>query len=94
MWDQAQHLCHYCYANTKNATALENWKRHSQCPHAETITARRQCGGRPSRRTALGRRGKSGGIGTSSLLAVFDCGFARQGVGGVEGVTPPPSFQT
>ena len=31
------HLCHYCYANTNNATAMENWKRHCAYPHAETI---------------------------------------------------------
>ena len=34
------HLCHYCYANTNNAAALENWKQHCQCPHAETITGK------------------------------------------------------
>ena len=27
----------YCYANTNNAAAMENWKRHCACPHAETI---------------------------------------------------------
>ena len=27
----------YCYANTNNAAALANWKRHRECPHAETI---------------------------------------------------------
>ena len=28
----------YCYANTNNAAAQENWKRHCTCQHAETIT--------------------------------------------------------
>ena len=28
----------YCYANTNNAAAMENWKRHCKCPHGETIT--------------------------------------------------------
>jgi hypothetical protein len=31
------HLCHYCYANTNNTAALENWKQHCQCPYVETI---------------------------------------------------------
>ena len=30
-------VCHYCYANTNNAAAQENWKRHCECPDAETI---------------------------------------------------------
>ena len=34
------HLCHYCYANTNNAAASENWKRYCRCPHAETITGK------------------------------------------------------
>ena len=34
------HLCHYCYANTNNTAALENWKQHCQCPHVETITGK------------------------------------------------------
>ena len=29
--------CHYCYANTNNAAAMENWKRNCECPHAEAI---------------------------------------------------------
>ncbi len=30
-------VCYYCYANTNNAAAMANWKRHCECPHAETI---------------------------------------------------------
>ena len=37
-YNTCPHLCHYCYANTNNATALVNWKRHCTCPHSETIT--------------------------------------------------------
>jgi len=37
-YNTCPHLCHYCYANTSNAAALTNWKRHCTCPHAETIT--------------------------------------------------------
>ncbi|MBR4616652.1 MAG: DUF1848 family protein, partial [Kiritimatiellae bacterium] len=37
-YNTCPHLCHYCYANTNNAAALANWKRHCACPHAETIT--------------------------------------------------------
>ena len=37
-YNTCPHLCHYCYANTNNATALANWNRHCECPHAETIT--------------------------------------------------------
>ena len=37
-YNTCPHLCHYCYANTNNATALANWKCHCTCPHAETIT--------------------------------------------------------
>ncbi len=39
-YNTCPHLCHYCYANTSNATALANWKRHCECPHAPTITGR------------------------------------------------------
>ena len=39
-FNTCSHLCHYCYANTNNTTALENWKQHCQCPHAETITGK------------------------------------------------------
>ena len=39
-YNTCPHLCHYCYANTSNATALANWKRHLECPHAPTITGR------------------------------------------------------
>ena len=39
-YNTCPHLCHYCYANTNNATAMTNWKRHCECPHAETITGR------------------------------------------------------
>lgn len=34
----AQMPVYYCYANTNNAAAMANWKRHCKCPHAETIT--------------------------------------------------------
>jgi len=27
----------YCYANTNNAAAMENWRRHRECPRAERI---------------------------------------------------------
>ena len=27
-YNTCPHLCHYCYANTYNAAAMENWKRH------------------------------------------------------------------
>ncbi len=37
-YNTCPHLCHYCYANTSNATAMANWNRHCACPHAETIT--------------------------------------------------------
>ena len=37
-YNTCPHLCHYCYANTNSAAAMENWKRHCACPHAETIT--------------------------------------------------------
>ena len=36
----AQDAAYKCYANTNNAAALENWKRHCQCPYAETITGK------------------------------------------------------
>lgn len=39
-YNTCPHLCHYCYANTNNAAALANWKRHLACPHAETITGK------------------------------------------------------
>ena len=39
-YNTCPHLCHYCYANTNNVAALENWKRHCMCPHAETITGK------------------------------------------------------
>ncbi|MBP5511091.1 MAG: DUF1848 domain-containing protein [Kiritimatiellae bacterium] len=39
-YNTCPHLCHYCYANTSNATALTNWKRHCECPDAETITGK------------------------------------------------------
>jgi hypothetical protein len=39
-YNTCPHLCHYCYANTNNAAAMENWKRHCACPHADTITGR------------------------------------------------------
>ncbi len=39
-YNTCPHLCHYCYANTGNATALANWRQHCACPHAETITGK------------------------------------------------------
>ncbi len=39
-YNTCPHLCHYCYANANNTAALENWKRHCQCPNAETITGK------------------------------------------------------
>ena len=39
-YNTCPHLCHYCYANTSNAMALANWKRHLECPHAATITGK------------------------------------------------------
>ena len=39
-YNTCPHLCHYCYANTNNAVAVENWKRHCLNSHAETITGR------------------------------------------------------
>ena len=32
-------VCHNCYANTNNAAAMANWKRHCQCPRDETMIA-------------------------------------------------------
>ena len=31
-YNTCPHLCHYCYANTNNAAAMENWKRHCHRP--------------------------------------------------------------
>lgn len=39
-YNTCPHLCHYCYANANNASAIENWKRHCACPHTETITGK------------------------------------------------------
>ena len=39
-YNTCPHLCHYCYANTNNTAALENWKHHCMCPHTETITGK------------------------------------------------------
>ena len=36
-YNTCPHLCNYCYANTNNAAAMENWKRHCAYPHADTI---------------------------------------------------------
>ena len=36
-YNTCPHLCHYCYANTNNAAAMENWKRHCKSLHADTI---------------------------------------------------------
>lgn len=41
-YNTCPHLCRYCYANATDDTVLANWKRHCECPHAETITGR--CG--------------------------------------------------
>lgn len=42
-YNTCPHLCHYCYANANNIAALENWKHHWHCPHAETITGSEEC---------------------------------------------------
>lgn len=39
-YNTCPHLCHYCYANTNNTAAMENWKRHCICLNAETVTGR------------------------------------------------------
>ena len=39
-YNTCPHLCHYCYANTNNAAAMANWKRHCAYKSAETITGR------------------------------------------------------
>lgn len=39
-YNTCPHLCRYCYANATDDTVLANWKRHCECPHAETITGR------------------------------------------------------
>ena len=39
-YNTCPHLCHYCYANTNNKAAMENWRRHLDCSHAETITGK------------------------------------------------------
>jgi len=36
-YNTCPHLCHYCYANTNNAAAMENWKRHCECLCFEII---------------------------------------------------------
>lgn len=36
-YNTCPHLCHYCYANTNNAAAMANWKRHCANSHGETI---------------------------------------------------------
>jgi hypothetical protein len=36
-YNTCPHLCHYCYANTNNAAAVANWKRHCANSHGETI---------------------------------------------------------
>ena len=40
-YNTCPHLCHYCYANANNAATVENWQRHLDSLHAETITGRR-----------------------------------------------------
>ena len=39
-YNTCPHLCEYCYANTTKQLALQNWKRHQENPHSETITGR------------------------------------------------------
>lgn len=39
-YNTCPHLCRYCYANASDGIVLANWKRHRECPHAETITGR------------------------------------------------------
>lgn len=39
-YNTCPHLCEYCYANTSKDTAIANWKRHLNNPHAETITGK------------------------------------------------------
>lgn len=36
-YNTCPHLCRYCYANASDGIVLANWKRHRECPHAETI---------------------------------------------------------
>lgn len=39
-YNTCPHLCHYCYANTSNESALRNWQCHCKNPGADTITGR------------------------------------------------------
>ena len=39
-YNTCPHLCHYCYANTSNATAIANWKQHLARPDADNITGK------------------------------------------------------
>ena len=39
-YNTCPHLCHYCYANTSNDTAIANFRQHQLCPHAATITGK------------------------------------------------------
>lgn len=39
-YNTCPHLCEYCYANTSKEVAIANWKKHQNCPYAETITGK------------------------------------------------------
>lgn len=39
-YNTCPHLCEYCYANASKQLALNNWRRHQDNPHSETITGR------------------------------------------------------
>lgn len=39
-YNTCPHLCEYCYANATKQLALQNWKRHQDNPHSETITGK------------------------------------------------------
>ena len=37
-YNTCPHLCEYCYANSTNRTAIDNWQRHKYNPFSDTIT--------------------------------------------------------
>lgn len=39
-YNTCPHVCHYCYANTSNATAIANWQQHLANPDADNITGK------------------------------------------------------
>lgn len=39
-YNTCPHLCEYCYANTSKDIANENYKKHKENPHADTITGK------------------------------------------------------